>query len=96
MIVEVEEERRIADNLAAIRHYIKSKFPGYSLTEHSVPNLYHMFTVTNLKLHRSYGLKVGWARLSDRRNTPERTRLALNSGFVASAMVCAGNTHYSW
>ena len=35
-------------------------------------------------------------RLSDRRNTPERTRLALNSGFVASAMVCAGDTLYSW
>lgn len=96
MIVEVAEDRRIADNLATIRHYIKSKFPGYTLTEHPVPNLYHTFTVTNLKLHRSYGLKVSWSRLSDRRNTPERTRLALNSGFVASSMVCAGDTHYSW
>jgi hypothetical protein len=96
MIVEVEEDRRVADNLATIRHYVKSKFPGYTLAEHSVPRLYHLFTVTNLKLNRSYGLKVGWARLSDRRNTPERTRLALNSGFVASAMVCAGDTPYSW
>ena len=96
MIVEVGEDRRIAGNLATIRHYIKSKFPGYIITEDSVPNLSHKFTVTNEKLHRSYGLQVGWSRLSDRRNTPERTRLLLNSGFVASAMVCAGDTHYSW
>lgn len=96
MMVEIEEHRRIAGNLATIRHYIKSKFPGYTITEDSVPNLYHQFTVTNPKLHRNYTLKVNWSRLSDRRNTPERTRLSLNSGFVASAMVCAGGTHYSW
>jgi len=96
MIVEVAEDRWIAGNLATIRHYIKSKFPGHTITVDSVPNLYHKFTVTNLKLHRSYGLKVKWSRLSDRRITPERTRLSLNSGFVASAMVCAGDTHYSW
>ena len=96
MIVEVAEDRRIAENLATIRHYIRSKFPGYTITEQSVPSLYYDFTVTNLKLHRSYGLKVKWSRLSDRRITPERTRLSLNSGFVASAMVCAGDTHYSW
>ncbi len=96
MIVEIEEHRRIVGNLVTIRHYIKSKFPGYTLTEDSVPNLYHKFTVTNLKLHRSYGLKVSWSRLSDFRNTAERTRLSLNSGFVASGMVRAGDTYYSW
>ncbi len=96
MIVEVEEYGRIADNLDTIRNYIKSKFPGYTITEHSVPNLYHQFTVTNLKLRRSYGLKVRWSRLSDHRNTPERTRLSLNGGFVASGMVRAGDTPYSW
>ncbi|MGC4096177.1 MAG: hypothetical protein QM706_03595 [Nitrospira sp.] len=69
MIVEVEEYRRIEHNLATIRHYIKSKFPGYTITEHSVPSLYHKFTVTNDKLHRIYGLKVDWSRLSDRKNT---------------------------
>jgi hypothetical protein len=96
MIVEVEEHRRIEGNLATIRHYIKSKFPGCTITEDSVPSLYHTFTVTNVKLHKSYGLKVSWSRLSDRRNTPERTRLSLNSGFVASGMVRAGDTFYSW
>lgn len=96
MIVEVDEHRRIENNLATIRHYIKSKFPGCIITEHSVPSRYHMFTVTNEKLHRSYGLKVDWSRLSDSRNTPERTRLSLNSGFVASGMFCAGETMYVW
>ncbi|MFY4727468.1 hypothetical protein [Nitrospira sp. BLG_2] len=96
MIVESEEDRRIAGNLLTIRHYIKAKFPGYTMTEHSVPSLYHQFTVTNEKLHKSYTLKVNWSRLSDRRNTSERTRLSLNSGFVASGMVRAGDTFYSW
>ncbi len=96
MIVEVEEHRRIAGNLATIRHYIKSKFPGYTITEDSVHSLYHKFIVTNVKLHKSYGLRVDWSRLSDRRNTTERTRLSLNSGFIASAMVRAGDTIYSW
>jgi len=96
MIAECEERRRIEGNLATIRYYIKSKFPGYTLSEHSVPNLYHEFTVTNVKLQKSYGLKVVWSRLSDRRNTPERIRLSLNSGFVASGMVRAGDMYYSW
>ena len=96
MIAEGEEYKRIEANLATIRHYIKSKFPGYTLSEHAVPNLYHEFTVTNVKLRKCYGLKVVWSRLSDRRNTPERTRLSLNSGFVASGMVRAGDTYYSW
>jgi hypothetical protein len=54
-----EEQRRIEGNLITIRHYLKSKFPGYTITEHSVPSLYHEFTVTNMRLHKNYGLKVG-------------------------------------
>ena len=104
MIVECEEQRRIEENLTAIRHYIKRKFPGYTITEDSAPSLYHQFIVTlsylseplDVKLHKRYGLKVDWSRLSDRRNTPERTRLLLNSGLVASWMVRAGDTFYSW
>lgn len=96
MTVEIEEHRRIEGNLATIRHYIRSKFPGYTLTEVSVPSLHHKFIVTNEKLHKSYELRVNWSRLSNRRNTLERTRLSLNSGFVASAMVRPGHTIYSW
>lgn len=104
MSVESEEYRRIEENLTTIRHYIKIKFPGYTITEDSAPNLYHQFTVTlsylsealNEKLHKSYGLKVDWSRLSDQRNTPERTLLSLNRGLVASWMVRAGDTYYSW
>lgn len=97
-IAESEEQSLIEDNLTTIRHYLKIKFPGYTITEDSVPSLYHQFTVTlsyiseplNGKLYQSYGLKVRWSRLSDRRNTPERTRLSLNRDLVASWMVRAG------
>jgi len=96
MIVEGDEHRRIVVNLLTIRNYIKSKFPGYTLTEHSVTSLYHEFTVTNEKLHKRYTLKVNWSRLSNRRNTPERTWASLTSGFVASSMVRADHAFYSW
>jgi len=50
-----EEQRRIEGNLITIRHYLKSKFPGYTITEHSVPSLYHEFTVTpNLDFKTSF------------------------------------------
>ena len=83
-------------NLIIIRNYLKRKFPGYTITERSFPNLYHRFTVTNAQLHKSYGLKVDWSRLSDRKNTPARTRSSLNRGYVASGMVHAGHAFYSW
>jgi hypothetical protein len=50
----------------------------------SVLNLYHVLVLTNDRLHQRHRLKVDWARLSDHRNTPENTRLALESGDVAS------------
>ncbi|MGC4096171.1 MAG: hypothetical protein QM706_03565 [Nitrospira sp.] len=82
--------------LTTIRTYLANRFPGYTVTERAFPNLYHTFTVTNSELHKSYGLKVDWSRLSDPRNTPERIWASLTGGFVASAMVHAGEMYYSW
>lgn len=86
----VKMDKWIEGNLMTIRAYLNSKFPGYTVTEHAFPTHYHQFTVTNRELQRKYGLKVDWSRLSDRRNTPQRLWSSLISGFVASAMVRAG------
>ena len=96
MLVESDEQRLIETKLTTIRTYLANKFPGYTVTERAFPNLYHTFTVSNIELHKSYGLKVDWSRLSDPRNTPDRIWSALTGGFVASAMVNAGDLYYSW
>ncbi|MBK9307946.1 MAG: hypothetical protein IPM58_12880 [Nitrospira sp.] len=96
MLAESDEQVWIEAKLSTIRTYLSNKFPGYTLTERVHPNLYHTFTVTNIALHKSYGLKLDCARLSDPRNTPERIWLSLTGGFVASSMVSAGNPYYSW
>lgn len=96
MVAESDEHRWIETKLITIRKYLTYRFPGYSVTERAFPNLYYTFTVTNMELHKKYGLKVSWSRLSDPLNTPDRMWTLLTSGFVASAMVRAGDTYYSW
>lgn len=104
MLAESDEHRWLEPKLETIRNYLTYRFPGYTITERACPKLYYTFTVTNKGLHKSYGLKVDWARLSEPRNTPERIRSLLTSNFVASAMVRAGrrleddsgDTDYSW
>jgi hypothetical protein len=97
MVVDSDDEQsRIKDNLAVVRCYLKNHFPLYTITETSVPNLYHEFVVTNNTLHKRHRLKVEWARLSDRSNTPENTRSALDSGNVASGMIQVGDSDYYW
>ncbi|MDK2744062.1 MAG: hypothetical protein NDI90_14215 [Nitrospira sp. BO4] len=91
-----EEQKRIKDNLAVIRLYLTSKFPDHTITEAAVPSLYHKFTVTNHTQYTRYKLKVSWPRLSDRSNTPEHTRSALDSGNVASGMMQIGDNDYYW
>lgn len=96
MLVESDQQKWIDAKLTTIRTYLANKFPGYTVTERAFPNLYHTFTVTNIELHKRYGLKVDWSRLSDPRNSPERIWSSLTGGFVASAMVQAGEMYYSW
>jgi hypothetical protein len=93
---DAEEQKRREDNLAVVRLYLKNHFPNYTIMEMSVHKLYHMFVVTNDKLHQRHTLKVEWARLSDPRNTPEDTRLALEGGNVANGMVQVGDNDYFW
>jgi hypothetical protein len=86
----------IETKLTTIRTYLANRFPGYAVTERVFPNLYHTFTVTNIELRKSYGLKVDWSRLADPRITPDRIWASLTGEFVASSMVSAEDLHYSW
>lgn len=90
------DQRRLDEHLQAIRLYLKHHFPEYTIREAWVPSLHHTFTVVNIKLGKRYRLKVDRRRLSDSTNTPEHTRLALESGDVASGMRQAGNADYYW
>ena len=93
---DAETQRRIKANLAAVRDYLKKHFPDYAIIETSGPSLYHKFVVTNDTLHKRHRLRVELARLSNRRNTPEHTRLALESGNVAGGMIQVGDNDYYW
>ena len=93
---DAESEKRIEENLAVVRLYLKDHFPNYTTTEMSVLNLYHMLVLTNDRLHQRHRLKVDWARLSDHWNTSENTRLVLESGDVASGMIQVGDRDYYW
>jgi hypothetical protein len=91
-----EEQGRVEEHLQAIRLYLKHHFPDYAITEGSVPNLHHTFTVMNAAIGKRHRLKVDWKRLSAANNTPENTRSALDSSEVASGMREVGNTDYYW
>ncbi len=90
------EQQFIKKNLAVIRAYLKSKFPGCVITEESTPSLYHTFTVRDEKLRHNYRLKAGWPRLSDRSNTQEKTKAELTRVDVASGMILAGDDWFDW
>jgi hypothetical protein len=51
-MMHAEDRRRIDANLAVVRLYLKNRFPDYTITEMSVQNRYHMFVVTDDKLHQ--------------------------------------------
>lgn len=95
-MTDAEDRRRIDANLAVVRLYLKNRFPDYTITEMSVQNRYHMFVVTDDKLHQRHKLKVEWTRLSDPSHTPENTRIALEMGDVAGGMMQVGDSDYYW
>ena len=95
-MADAEEQKRRDDNLAVVRLYLRNHFPHCTITEMSVQNLYHMFVVSNDKLHQRHKLKVEWTRLSDPNNTPENTRIALEMGDVARGMMQVGDNDYFW
>ena len=92
-----EERQHIEENIAVIRRYLTSKFPGYNVTEESVPGRYHQFIVIRNTPFRRYRLKVNWTRLVKPKNTPQRTLVSLEEDLVASWMVCGrGDGYLSW
>ena len=83
----VEEKNLIAENLKTIREYLIKEFPSFLMTEDtSDPSVLHKFTMTNPKTYEQFKLKVGWPRLSDKSNNPEKTERALVHGDVARKM----------
>lgn len=90
------EQQFIKKNLAVIRAYLKSKFPGCVITEESHPSLYHAFTVRHETQRHSHQLKVDWSRLSDRSHTQEKTRTELGRVDVARRMMQAGDDWFYW
>ena len=94
MLPQSEDHSRIETNLEVIQKYLTNRFPGYTITERAFPNLYYTFTATNTELQSAYKLRVDWARLVDRKNTPDRLWSILTTGFVASEMVRLGGTYY--
>jgi hypothetical protein len=83
----VEEQNLIAENLKAIREYLTKEFPSFVMTEDtSDTSIMHKFTMTNPKTYEQLKLKVGWPRLSDKSNNPEKTHRSLVHGDVARKM----------
>jgi hypothetical protein len=76
---------RVEANVEVIREYLCVEFKGFEVTEKKdVPDSY-MFTVTRSADER-YQLKIYWTQLSDKSNTPERTKKCLVTDDVAGRM----------
>ena len=95
-MADAEEQRRIEDNLAVVRHYLKTHFPDYTIWEMSARGRYHKFILSNDETYRRHRLTIEWARLSNPGHTPETTQAALESGDVASGMLQVGDDQYYW
>src|SRR5688572_32843449 len=74
----LEEPKRILQNLKVIRDYLAAEFPSFLMTEDtSTPSVMHRITMTNPQTYEQYRLKIGWPRLCDQSNTPEKTSRSL-------------------
>ena len=81
------EEQNWIENLKSIREYLTKEFQGFVMTEDSSdPGILHKFTMTNSKTYEQFKLKVGWPRLSDKSNNPEKIVRSLVHGDVARKM----------
>jgi hypothetical protein len=91
-----EDDPHVEANLEVIREYLRSQFKGFELTEKRDRPLSHMFTVTKSSDER-YKLKVSWPQLSDKSNTPERTKQRLVTDDVTGRMKGKSQGEYfSW
>jgi hypothetical protein len=91
------EEQDWIENLKTIREYLAKQFPGFVMTEDSSDTgILHKFTMTNPQTHEQLKLKVGWPRLSDKSNNPEKTERALVHGDVARKMRQQKGQYFYW
>ena len=80
-------EQDWTENLKTVREYLAKEFPGFAMTEDtSEIGILHKFTMTNPKTFEQFKLKVGWPRLSDKSNNPEKINRSLVHGDVARKM----------
>jgi hypothetical protein len=93
----LEEPKRVLENLKTIRDYLTAEFPGFLMTEDtSTPSVMHRITMTNPQTYEQYKLKIGWPRLCDQSNTPEKTSRSLVHGDVAYKMRKAKGDYLYW
>jgi len=79
------EDAFVKENQQAIRDYLNEKFKGFDVTDTPNPPLSHMFIVTRSSEER-YSVKVTWAQISDRSNTPAKMKQLLVAHDVAGRM----------
>ena len=89
------DEAHIEANLEVIRLYLIGQFKGFELTETPNHPLSHMFTATKSSDER-YQVKVSWPQLSDKGNTPEKTKKRLVTDDVAGRMRGKSQGEYYW
>ena len=79
------DDSHVKANVEVIREYLTSEFKGFEVTEKKDVPLSYMFTATKSADER-YQLKIFWPQLSDKSNTPERTKKRLVTDDVAGRM----------
>lgn len=79
------EDAFVKENQQVIRDYLMGKFKGFEVTDTPTPPLSHMFIVTRSSEER-YSVKVTWAQISDRSNTPAKMKQLLVAHDVAGRM----------
>ena len=80
-----ENGSHVEANVEVIREYLIREFKGFEVTEKKDVPLSYMFTVMKSADER-YQLKIFWPQLSDKSNTPERTKKRLVTDDVAGRM----------
>jgi hypothetical protein len=90
-----DEVSRIEANVEVIQGYLLSQFKGFELIDREDPPISYTFTVSKSSDER-YLLKVAWTQLSDRTNTPERTKQSLVTDDVAGRMKGRSQGEYFW
>ena len=79
------DDSHVKANVEVIREYLTSEFKGFEVTEKKDVPVSYMFTVTK-SADEQYQLKIFWPQLSDKSNTPERTKKRLVTDDVAGRM----------